>query len=306
MGHGIGARLAVLTGLLVVAAVALHPAPPTPGSTSPAAVGAVSDLLAAFFGALAVGCVVGAIRGARTMRRLPPGPAGTRRRPNVVRQIVTLSLGAVLLMSPAGSLLLHRVQDHFHPPERPVAAIDQRGKPSTGVEPAWRRGEGPLAAAAGAAAALLGLITVAALRRRRPSVPPVEPAPGGLGEAVAAGAAILADTAGRDPRERVIRCYAAMERVLAATGTARRPADTPAELLARARAGGRVPPAPAQALTELFRRARFSRSPIAEHDVAAARTWLAELRDADRAWREPALVDRAATSALPAENGLSG
>lgn len=286
MGRGVGARLAMVAGLLVLAAVALHPATPPSGSADPAAVDAVSYLLAGVCGALAAGCVVAAVRGASVARRLPPGPAGIRRRRNVLGTIVTLSLCALLLMTPAGSLLLHRVQDHFHPPERSSAAI-QQGKTSTGAHPARRRAELPQAAAAGAAVVLIGLLTVA-VRRRTASAPIRAPEPRELEEAVAAGAASLADTAARDPRDRVVRCYAAMEGVLAATGTARRASDTPAELLARAQASGRVPAGPAEALTDLFRRARFGNSSITAHDVAAARTWLDELGAAALAPQRPA------------------
>jgi hypothetical protein len=154
-------------------------------------------------------------------------------------------------------------------------------------------------ASAGAAAAghkppgspwpLLALFAVAALtaagmtvyrRRRAGPLPPLgtladaDAAP--LAAALAAGARALHEDP--DPRTAIIGCYAAMERSLADAGLPPRMADTPAEVLSRATAGGLVRAAPAATLTGLFRQARYSSHPMTEADRAAAIGALAQVQ----------------------------
>jgi hypothetical protein len=97
----------------------------------------------------------------------------------------------------------------------------------------------------------------------------------------AAGAAL--DEQPTDPRAAVVACYAAMEDVLASAGTARRRAETPEELLARAVSDGRLPAEPGRLLTELFLIARFSSAPITDADVTACRDALLAI-DAEVVW----------------------
>jgi hypothetical protein len=124
-----------------------------------------------------------------------------------------------------------------------------------------------------------GAVTV--YRRRRSAAPvfadpqPV-PAPEPLAEALAAGAQALRENP--DPRTAIIGCYAAMERSLAKAGSPAKAADTPAEVLARATAGGLVSSSCASTLTGLFRRARYSSHPMTEDDRAAAMEALAQVR----------------------------
>ena len=122
---------------------------------------------------------------------------------------------------------------------------------------------------------------VTAYRRSRSAAPVFadpepEPAPGPLAEALAAGAQALREDP--DPRTAIIGCYAAMERSLADAGSPAKAADTPAEVLARATAGGLVRSSCASTLTGLFRRARYSSHPMTEGDRAAAMEALAEVR----------------------------
>lgn len=91
--------------------------------------------------------------------------------------------------------------------------------------------------------------------------------------AIRAAHAALADQSG-DPRAAVVRCYAAMEEVLASAGASRRRAESPEELLARAVADGRLPAEPGRRLTDLFLVARFSSAPVTDDDVAAGRAAL--------------------------------
>jgi uncharacterized protein DUF4129 len=82
-----------------------------------------------------------------------------------------------------------------------------------------------------------------------------------------------------DPRRAVIRAYARMEKVLAAHGLPRNPAEAPLEYLARVLRELNVRAEAAHALTELFERAKFSQHEIdvAMKDEAIAA--LATVRD---------------------------
>ncbi|HEX6577609.1 MAG TPA: DUF4129 domain-containing protein [Jiangellaceae bacterium] len=89
-------------------------------------------------------------------------------------------------------------------------------------------------------------------------------------EAIRAGRVALGDPVD-DPRMAVVACYAAMEAALASTGSGRRPAESPEELLARAVAEGRLPAEPGRRLTRVFLAARYSSAPVTAADVAAGR-----------------------------------
>jgi hypothetical protein len=92
-----------------------------------------------------------------------------------------------------------------------------------------------------------------------------------LREAVESGRSALRTL--DDARAAIIACYLAMETSLAERGTARAVADTPDELLARARATGLVRGTAAARLTALFYEARFSSHPLdRSHRDAAAHT----------------------------------
>jgi hypothetical protein len=122
-----------------------------------------------------------------------------------------------------------------------------------------------------------GVLTVYRRRRAVPVTfagPPPEPEP--LADALAAGAQVLTEEP--DPRAAIIGCYAAMERSLAQAGSPVQAADTPAEVLARATAGGLIRSASAGTLTGLFRRARYSGHPVTEADRATAMAALDEVR----------------------------
>jgi hypothetical protein len=127
--------------------------------------------------------------------------------------------------------------------------------------------------------AILVVLTLAVLSRRRRSAR--TPHAGrrrlaALMESLAAGSAAL--TAGGEPRAAIIACYAAMERGFAAAGSAPAVADTPAEVLARATRAGLVRAEPAETLTGLFRRARYSTQPMTGTDSRVAADALTELR----------------------------
>jgi hypothetical protein len=80
-----------------------------------------------------------------------------------------------------------------------------------------------------------------------------------------------------DARAAIIACYVAMEASLDEHGAARVIADTPDELLTRARAMGIVRGTAAARLTTLFYEARFSSHPLDRGHLDAAGQALAEL-----------------------------
>jgi len=174
---------------------------------------------------------------------------------------------------------------------RILAALRRRFHASTAKVPAHAhpRGAGshlllppgsywPLLVGLGVAALAAGALVISARRSSRPPRAP-QPAPVAaepLVAALAAGAGALRDDT--DPRQAIVGCYAAMERSLAEAGAPPSAADTPAEVLARAGAGGLVRSSAAETLTGLFRLARYSRHPVTEADRALALDALAQLR----------------------------
>jgi hypothetical protein len=99
--------------------------------------------------------------------------------------------------------------------------------------------------------------------------------PEDLREAVESGRMALRTV--DDARAAIIACYVAMETSLAERGAARAAADTPDELLARARASGLVRGTAAARLTALFYEARFSSHPLGRGQRDAAARALDEL-----------------------------
>ncbi len=83
----------------------------------------------------------------------------------------------------------------------------------------------------------------------------------------------------RDPRRAVIRAYAGMESTLAKHDLGRRPFEAPGEYLSRAFAAMRLSRRPAERLTELFERARFSQHAIGPEMKRESIAALAELRN---------------------------
>jgi hypothetical protein len=96
-----------------------------------------------------------------------------------------------------------------------------------------------------------------------------------LREAVESGRSALRTV--DDARAAIIACYLAMEQSLAERGTVRGLADTPDELLSRARARGTIRGTAAARLTALFYEARFSSHPLGPGQRDAAEQALDEL-----------------------------
>lgn len=80
-----------------------------------------------------------------------------------------------------------------------------------------------------------------------------------------------------EARAAIIACYAAMEASLSAAGVTLLNSDSPADLLARAAAGGLIQGAAPGRLAELFREARFSTHELGESKLVEARAALDEI-----------------------------
>ena len=111
--------------------------------------------------------------------------------------------------------------------------------------------------------------------------------------------------AGRDAlegeaRAAIIACYAAMEQSLEAAGVPLLSSDSPADLLARAVAGGLIEGGAPARLAELFREARFSTHPMDDTRLADARAALDEILGQVTARQAAAAARLAETAALVA------
>lgn len=103
-----------------------------------------------------------------------------------------------------------------------------------------------------------------------------------------------------DPRRAVIAAYARLERVLAAHGLPRRPAETPLEYLGRMLAEVSVSDRAARALTDLFERAKFSQHAVGAEMKEQAIDALETVRDDLLAAR--ALAEQARQATLAAQH----
>jgi len=104
-----------------------------------------------------------------------------------------------------------------------------------------------------------------------------------------------------DPRRAVIAAYARLERVLAAHGLARKPAEAPLEYLGRMLTELSVGERPARALTDLFERAKFSQHAVGHEMKDQAIEALETVRDDLLAAR--ALADRERAAWIEARSG---
>jgi hypothetical protein len=123
------------------------------------------------------------------------------------------------------------------------------------------------------------LLTIMQRRRRRRLETEAESAPSEREELLAAVEASLQELEDDpDPRKAVIGAYASMEQALSRHGLARRPSEAPLEYLARWTSAVRVSRSPAEALTRLYERARFSLHLIDEDMKQEATAALLTLR----------------------------
>lgn len=168
--------------------------------------------------------------------------------------------------------------------------------PLTGLSPLQQWIAGGLTIAVGLAILVLLIYLVRWLWRRRPrravvvEAPPDTTPAGALAAdpdlpALVRGAEaaelILAEADG-PPRDLILRCWLALEEASAASGAARRPADSPTEFTGRVLRATQADAASVDTLLRLYHQARFSRHPVSDEDVRSARTAVIKLA---RIWR---------------------
>jgi hypothetical protein len=223
---------------------------------------------------------------------------GLKRKSGVgsVGRLSMLVLFVILMIGLAGARRLQGLELNAPPEEELVPAQGTAEPPeavttptSDAYEPefAWI----PVLVFVGLLAAGLGAVWWAGVRRRR-ARSTEEPAT--LGEALAD---VLDETldalrAERDPRLAVIRAYARLERVLAAHGLARRPAEAPLEYLGRVLEDLSVSPSAVRQLTILFQRAKFSQHEVGEAMKDEAIEALENAQDDLRAAEAQAQLER--------------
>jgi hypothetical protein len=225
------------------------------------------------------------------LRRTVLSETGGRARRDVRSAIGLLILvGAVLLL--ARDLSGRQLDATVTIPEAPGAGTPSTRTPDTQpyeAEFAW--------IPVGITLALIALAAVgfwsSGRRRRRARG---DPRGSSLADAVAEAVDESLDDlrAEPDPRRAVIAAYARLERVLAAHGLPRRPAEAPFEYLRRMLAGLAVSEAAARRLTDLFERAKFSQHAVEPEMKEQAIHALETVRDDLLAARALAEQERAA------------
>ena len=248
--------------LLAMIALASRAGPVWAGE-SPAAGHASDRLLTAALAVLAVAAIGslaligGALRPARPPGEEPrPGDGAIPGHGRAVLVTAAVGLAALAVLVAAVVTLPGAGSDSQ--PTRPSTAPAPTGVASPAV-PSERSGGRDLdwlalALAGALSAAVLGVVALTLGRASR----------GGPDEAARVRVRLaVEDTARdpeaeRDPRRAVVAAYAGMERSLGAHGVPRRAPETPVEYLARVFGGTPLSPGPAERLTSLYERARFS------------------------------------------------
>lgn len=216
---------------------------------------------------LLLGALAVLLRPRRRRRHGPPAPTPVPPRVPAWAKAVALLTALLLIALPAALAIASGGLPH---PAAPAAGPNPGG---SGAEPAPHLRLQDRDWWAAAALLLAGATTAAAVRWRRRTRSTGRRAAAGdqlLSRTVDAGRRALADAAADEPRAAVSACYRAMSDALTGAGLPSRPSDTPTDLLVRALAAGTVHGPPAQRLTDLFARARYSRHPITATHVAQA------------------------------------
>jgi hypothetical protein len=195
-------------------------------------------------------------------RRVRPGP-------------LTIAL-TILVPLTILAAVLHPVRLDRGGRPNPVKAATHKPRQPKPAKPGGDRGSAAAALAAGIAAGIVAVAAIGVVSARRRRQRPGLDARAAV--AAGAGAAIGEIAIPADPRAAVLAAYARMEAALAAAGLARRASEAPREYLARFEAGLGGGRRPAERLTALFERARFSPHPIGERTRSEALEALTALR----------------------------
>jgi hypothetical protein len=301
-------RAAAVIALCAIAAIGVRAGSgATSGGNSWVAKAASATLYDVFGIGLGAALVAGAVLFAlmMRMRRLQRKKRRSSAANSSVPWWLRLLLLAFVLLTiggPVGLLahdLLHGRDVQQPPSPRPGISL---GKPSHASH--YSGGVWPIATGMALALAALIIGAIVLRRRRRAELSAAEAeepdAEDVLRDALSAGAEAMRKVA--DPRGAIIACYAAMEQHLARAGAEPAAADTPAEILARAAAGGLVRSSAAGELTGLFRQARYGGAVMTEAARTAAEDALARLRaDLASAWAAQEEAARAEAEKAAAE-----
>jgi hypothetical protein len=181
-------------------------------------------------------------------------------------------LAVAALITPFAVLFTRKPRPLARSPLAGVPAVPAAHAATSSASEIW-----PLIIGMVIAIAVVVALTLPARRKRSARAQPEDRTRlAALLASLAAGSEAL--NADGEPRAAIIACYAAMERGFAAAGSAPAVADTPAEVLARATRAGLIRPGPAQTLTGLFRRARYSTHPMTSADSRIAADALTQMR----------------------------
>jgi hypothetical protein len=268
VGHTRRAIVAVVVVLVLLAVVGASARRPLDGGAA-----APSLPIWPLLVVVGAGLVLGTALAAATYAQMGMGrSAGGRRvRPGPLTLAFSVLVPLVIL-----TLVLHPVRFDHQGRRNPGAIGTHAPRQPKPAKPGRDAGNGAAALAAGIAAGIVGLAVagVIAARRRR-ALPGIA-----AREALAAGAreAIEEIAIPADPRAAVLAAYARMEAALARAGLGRRPSEAPREYLTRFEAALGIDPRPAERLTALFERARFSPHAIGEPLRAEALDALMALR----------------------------
>ncbi|GFG72814.1 DUF4129 domain-containing protein [Mycobacterium botniense] len=306
-------RVVAVIVLLILGAAALHGYLPVstripPRQTAHSA--ALAFVIALLAGALAI-VAISIVARLRDPRSVPPGTAGLSvmlgspgGRPSW--RILLIGLGIlvgwlVIVLLLTRSVALHGIAQSAQAPGATAPApVNTSGTPSPSPTHNQHRTDGDVIGYLGASTVIFLLLlvgaTVTAAYQRRQQQRGDTGAGDGHGELVVPPAARsetllraaelgLAEIGnlGREPREAIIACYAAMERELAKVPeTVPQDFDTPTEVLARAVEHHALHAGNAAQLVSLFEEARFSAHVMSESHrelaVRVLRLVLAELR----------------------------
>ena len=219
--------------------------------------------------------IAGVVLATSVMLRLTGRTTGRREQRKPLPVLVQVAIVLLALFLPALVFGPRRLLDRPDPIDRV-----EREEPASRENAVAREPSQGLGVALTLLLALLFLALTAGVawlfwpeRRDDAPAPPQRDA---LLEGLSAGIGDLEAIA--DPRAAVIACYARLEALLASAGVARRPADTPLELLERALVALGAAAGSAAALTELFQRARFSDHAIDESMRSRALEALRDIR----------------------------
>jgi hypothetical protein len=219
------------------------------------------------------GLVLGAALSVSTLGHLGGRRAfgGRKVRPGPLTLALSLLVPAAIVVA-----YVHPVRLDREVRPGPAQVATQAPRQPTPAKPGAGAGRDAAALAAGIAAGIVGLAAVGVVaarrRRRRPGLDARELVAAGTREAIDE-IAIPAD-----PRAAVLAAYARMERALTGAGLGRRPSEAPREYLLRFEAALGAGRRPAERLTALFERARFSPHAIDERLRGDALDALNELR----------------------------